>query len=463
MIRSALIIVPHPDDEINLAGGLYDTLYENNIYTTVVVCTNGDYFPEDATKRYYESKKTKKILKYQEIIYLGYGDGYQNKHIYDAAYDEMVISHCGRSHTYCGGDGYEYCYKKTGKHHSYTYGNLKEDIRSIILDTRADLIICVDIDSHVDHRCISLIFDECIGEILKNDNYKPYILKGFAYNGVWFGPDDFFDDEIKPASIVLKPGEDIKKKVFPYYWHDRVRIKSSKKSQSLLFWANPIFKALKANKTQCDYYKVGFCALSSFPRIANPDSCYWYRNPYNLSLSSDIDVSSGNAQYLNDFMLLRPGGFISEDLSVNSIGWKPDVSDKEPRINIKFPHLCSLEKIVIFQNYDSKICNLRIKTDGGYENEFNCSNSCVIEILLPSVKSSVLTITFLSFNSNLTINEIECYNDQGGFPWKDTPFVEYIDTCERRNYIVVRIVKVLFKIFVRFVLLSSRIKSKLNN
>ena len=460
MIKKALIFVPHPDDEINLAGGIIETLYNNGVHTTVVISTNGDCVPENTSKRYYEALKAQKVLKYQELIFLGYGDGYIGTHIYDAKENEVVQSISGNTKTYCAGNIPEFYYSKTQVHHDYVKANYKEDIKSVIYEQRADLIICVDIDAHLDHKCLSLLFDECMGELLKSEcQYRPIILKGFAYNGVWSGPSDFFDVEIKPSTIVLLKGESIERKCFPYLWEDRIRLKCSSKSQSYNLLNNTIFKALWAHKTQSDYYKVGFCALSKFPKIANPDSCYWYRNPYNWALYSQIEVTSGDAHYLNDFILAKPRKTIAEDLAVESLGWTPGNDDKEPTITITFPRQICLSEIRIYNNMDSKICRVWVKLDTGYEAEYKCKEGIIHSISIPSVRTNRIWLKVFALDNRISINEIECYENNMGFPWKDFPVEQYIDNKVKRSKFFSYVVGSIYKIIIKIVLLFSLIKS----
>jgi LmbE family N-acetylglucosaminyl deacetylase len=47
-----LVLVPHPDDEINVAGNLFKWFKEAKAHVTVAIVTNGDYI----------SALTKKIL-----------------------------------------------------------------------------------------------------------------------------------------------------------------------------------------------------------------------------------------------------------------------------------------------------------------------------------------------------------------------------------------------------------------
>lgn len=88
-MEKILIIVPHEDDEINLAGGLiYSLKNKDNVYVTFV--TNGDFIYK-AKYRYMEAIKSLGILgvKKDNIIFLGYADqAYdQSNHMYNSEKD----------------------------------------------------------------------------------------------------------------------------------------------------------------------------------------------------------------------------------------------------------------------------------------------------------------------------------------------------------------------------------------
>ena len=50
MIKSVLIIVPHQDDDLNVAGCLLDQLGNARIPIDVCFVTNGDYFHAETTR-----------------------------------------------------------------------------------------------------------------------------------------------------------------------------------------------------------------------------------------------------------------------------------------------------------------------------------------------------------------------------------------------------------------------------
>ena len=456
MVETALIIVPHPDDEINLAGGVLGLLHDSGVRTTVLICTNGDYMGERAAQRISEARKTQGLFGYDELIFLGYGDTYVGTHVYDMRDNAVATSHAGHRETYVAGDEREYCLDRTGRHHAYTRENYKNDMRDVVLEKRADLIICIDLDRHPDHRCVSLLFDECMGEILKwNQSYRPIILKGFAYNGVWFGPHDFFDTPVKPTSVLLEEGRTIEEECFPYDWKQRIRVKSDDRTQSLKLWRNPVFKALWYQNTQNDYSRLGYCALNRFPKVANPDCCYWYRNTCNLALSARVEVSSGDAVYLNDFMLAVPENSLSDDLCHHSRGWTPDAEDKLPTVSLLFQRPVRLSHIVIYQNSDSALEVVTVKTDNGDETRCQCTHGNVVTIGLPAqgegttlpATTTRLTLRMDSYD-NLVINEIECYEQDSGFPWDKVPFCMYDGRPATRNRLFAFLAERCFKALV---------------
>ena len=43
MIRNVLVIVQHPDDELNIDGFLFESLIENNVGIFILCVTKGDF------------------------------------------------------------------------------------------------------------------------------------------------------------------------------------------------------------------------------------------------------------------------------------------------------------------------------------------------------------------------------------------------------------------------------------
>lgn len=95
-----LVLVPHPDDEINVAGNLFKWFKEAKAHVTVTIVTNGDYISALTKKRQEEALNAKRILGYENLVYLGYGDGYKGVHLYHNEGNTVVESVAGFSSTY---------------------------------------------------------------------------------------------------------------------------------------------------------------------------------------------------------------------------------------------------------------------------------------------------------------------------------------------------------------------------
>jgi len=199
MGKKLLLVVPHQDDEIFVGGGLLRIFAKSKDYEIYVVfTTNGDFFPEEGEIRLKESLRvlTKLyVIPEKNIFFLGYGDGWQgSKHLYNLQGTQRAASICGRRETYGITEHGDYRWIKSGRHSVYCRDNFKADMKELMSDIMADIIIAVDYDKHPDHKAASLMAEECIGELLKEiPDYRPIVLKRYAYDGVWKGKADFFD------------------------------------------------------------------------------------------------------------------------------------------------------------------------------------------------------------------------------------------------------------------------------
>ena len=462
MIKTALVIVPHPDDEINLAGGLFPFMHENDIQCTVVFCTNGDSDPLYAKKRYLEVLKAKAVLRYDDVVFLGYGDGLNISHIYDLPDNDIAVSTCGKIETYSTGNTPEYCFQKEHIHRKYTRSNLKNDIKSVVLDKLADLIICVDNDCHYDHRCVSLLFDEAIGEILKcNHNYRPLILKGFAYMGTWAGIDDFFTTWIQPVHPTVDGKSYDEACVYPYLWSERVRIQNHKCSTTMKLWKNTFLNSILAHLSQSRYASANDNAFTKFSRIANPESCYWYRRVDNLCLNATISVTSGELGSLNDFKLADTISIGYENFYDKEIGWKPDENDLRKEVIINFGVKRKLKLIKIYQGVRTRIEEIDISTiEGETIHYINPTPDISVVKIILNLQTVELKLKFHS-TDRICIHEIECFDSLDKKEWLFSPFIQYVDRRERNPIIITKVFGYLYHIISYYLILIKKIPIKI--
>lgn len=444
MIKSALIIAPHPDDEINIAGTIIGQLVANDISVHIVFTTYGDYYPKVVQKRITEAMKVARVFKLlpSSYTFLGYGDGWKEKHIYHSA-DNPVISKAGKKESYGMAEIEDYRYKKSGYHSKYTKKHYLNDIKEVILSSLPELIICVDYDSHPDHRACSLIFEEALHDILvhKND-YTPIVLKKFAYLSVWKGPDDYFDGIPKESLPIDSKGNQVQWGCVPYDWNNRIRFKVPEELLRLDFWNNPIFKAANIYKSQ----QAKIC----FPRMVNTDATYWYRKTNSLTYKANITASTGNPKGLNDFKLIDSEEIMSNTQAYNSSQgcvWLPDENDKEPWISIELLHEEDVEEITIYQDMTSFGIGIKIEIDdhkviGCYTLIEELCNRITFE---KSIRCSKIKISIVENSAMARITEIEIYKDKLEFPWNEVPFEKYVDEVNgRRNSSICKMAKFLY-------------------
>jgi len=288
-----LILAPHADDEINIAGNMILTLAAAKAEIFVAYSTNGD-FEQSADTRAKEAVEALKILGVprERIIFLGYGDGHKLS-------DKPTQSPASHVETYAAQGFVDYAKKTFGHHSHYTRQNFKRDLKSLLLELRANIIFCVDFDSHTDHRTLSILFEETLGEILSERNdYRPEVYKKFAYATAFTAAPDFYEPNLL-STRKPKLGEtdtydfDLIDRA-NYVWKNRVRFPVMH-SQPLLK-GNPIAEAIFAHKSQRNEWN----AL----RIINSDEIFFERRTDSQTFSAQVTATSGDAFKVRDFKIL---------------------------------------------------------------------------------------------------------------------------------------------------------------
>lgn len=363
-----LIIVPHQDDEINIAGSMIVQLIKRNMDVNILYTTNGDYHSYEGPIRLKECICCLNLLGVPEknIYFLGYGDTWKGKrHIYNSDDDELLLSMAGRDETYGLPTHPEYRYIKSGIHSKYTRNNFKSDMRDVILDIMPTVIICVDFDWHWDHRAASLIFEEIMGELLQERNdLKPIVMKKFAYAGVWEGPKDYYTN---PFTHTVLPIDKIDKRyeldVPSYKWNRRIRFQVPSEAKTPLIKNNILYKAACKQKSQMIRFTID--------RICNDDMTYFLRRTDSLTYHAKINASSGKVEYLNDFKLIDCTDVYTKRKNVDIFDncvWIPDENDEYRTITFLFEEPKDIESISLYENFDLA-CHI-LETEISFSNGF---------------------------------------------------------------------------------------------
>ena len=432
-IRRAAVIVPHQDDEILIGGAMLVELIRSHDWEVhVIYMTNGDSRGSwEAKIRMQDACNALGFLGLPQkyIHFLGYANRWQgNVHIYNASDEnEILISRSGKDETYGAPVIPEFIYEREKAHHKYTRKNLKIDLKAILKEIFPDLCIVTDLDKHEDHRALSLLSEECIGELIKEErDYSPLVLKRFAYNGVWKGEKDYWEIPHKPTMM----GDGV---AHTYYaWDERIRFAVPRDCRTALLHKNTLFRASKLYRTQYVWTRAA--------GYLNADICFWQRHSDNLALHAEIKVSSGNAEKLNDFKLVDSADVrdsVQQDFSAG--GWSPAAEDMQKEIVILFKESVTVRSIVIYEcsPLNNGISRIKLALDDRFEKEISIEarkrNKIEIEggglTKIKKIKISIME----SYGHIIGISEIEVFDQMKAPEEYGIPADQYIETDEKNS------------------------------
>lgn len=420
--KNIMVLVPHQDDEAIILGGIFEEYVRMGSEITVVYSTNGDYVVPAETRfsesiAYMERMGVKK----ENIIFMGYGDSWKGEHLYNAQPYEIKESSAGHRETYGTADITPF-----GGTKPYTRQNFHDDLKNIILEKRPEIIYCIDYDNHQDHKALSLMFEEVMGEILREEEYQPVIMKAFAYSTAWYGKRDYHDQYNVGATEKIYE-EDFLWENSTYQWSERIRlpIRGDKLARyaanSALFEDLTVFTSQNATKK----------AESMF----NSDKVFWERRSDSLLYSAEIEVSSGAAEKLNDFRLVD-----SIDVKGNQLPedgcWRPDADDKEKKISAILAESSPLHSIVLYDDtsLENNILSIEIVLDDGSVIETGplVPNGSATEISLDGQLTSSFTVEIKEWEgSQPGLTEIEAFSDEKE---ENFPMIKIMDAQENFIY-----------------------------
>lgn len=300
--QHVMVLVPHQDDEVCLAGGVIEQYTAAGSRVSLVYATNGDYHGL-AEVRSREALAAAEVMGIpaEDVYYLGYGDQWQPQgeatHIYFSDDGDAVwTSHYGASATY--GTEAIGCYADS----SYTRSNFCRDLGNLILELRPDVIYCNDYDPHHDHMALDLFFEEVLQELLlREPDYLPTVYKGLCYGTGWYAPDDFAGENLGSAQHPDWAHWD--RLGISYSWDARVRVPMGKENLSPILSENTVFQALSCFESQGGW--------SHARQVLNGDKVFFLRRTDNLLRNAAIYDGTERVTVWNDFKLKDSGNFSS--------------------------------------------------------------------------------------------------------------------------------------------------------
>lgn len=354
--RSVMFIVPHEDDEINMAGATIYGAIQEGLDVYVVFLTNGDYEYTFDVRRNETYQMAKEIgLPQENVIFLGFGDFIGHEIIQNKS--GIITSHANHDKTY----GLDFASLVMNEAQPYSWSGIIQSLIDVMLHFKPDTIIATDYDTHVDHRLCTLTVVSAIEWIIKYTDFRPQFLNGFAYATGYETVDDYYDNNLLSTVINKRalPSNEFSTGNPTLSWTQRLRIPVPCDCREGSLVTNPIFKAMAAHMSQ-EGYKRG-------ARLINGDQVFWRRRTDNLALHAEITVSSGEASYLNDFLHFNIANAKLNSYNPEDYMWIPTIDDMERKVHIAFNKTTVLQVIQLFGNVHNtyNYCSIRIEMSNG--------------------------------------------------------------------------------------------------
>ena len=345
--HSVLLIVPHEDDDVNVAGGVLEQYLAYGSEVRVLFVTNGDYYGNGEVRLAEALVCAARLgIPEENVLFLGYGDQWSDggPHLYNAPDGAVLTSHAGYTAAY-GLPGHPALREGA----AYTRENLLADLESVLTGYRPDVILCVDRDDHIDHAAVSLAFERALGRVLRADpSYAPVVLKGFAYSTAWYAPNDFYArNALSTVCPDTLPGY--------YPWQARVRlpVRADVLSRSLLSSGIKDSLACYASQDAARY------AL----RVSSGDKVFWQRRTDSLTYAAEVTATSGEAGLLTDFLLFDDAD-LAGGRGENAGVWRPDPADPAPSVTVTLPAAQSVDTVVLYGGGDAPLSGQLLLDDG---------------------------------------------------------------------------------------------------
>lgn len=353
--KNVMVVVPHEDDDTNLFGGVFEEYLKYGSTVRVVFVSTGDcYYSGEERMR-----EALRVMDYigipeENIFFLGFGDSWQSRSsIYYGEPNEVVISQHGCTETYALPEHPAY---RDGL--PYTRDNLIDTLISVISEYKPDTIFCSDMDEHIDHRMVSLLFEEALGRLLKTStDYSPVVYKGYTYPTAHYARDDFYAENLhstrQPYNSEYLSDTNL------FRWNDRIRFPVNPACLSRSMYSSRLYHEAELYFSQ--YYR------QIAGRFINGDRVFWQRETSSLLYHADFSASSGETSKLNDFCLLASDDESKKLQAPFTGAWIPDINDEEKTISVQLKVPCNLASVVLYDSYslEDNILDAEIRFPSG--------------------------------------------------------------------------------------------------
>lgn len=416
-VKKALILVPHEDDEINIAGNLIPLLNQMKAAVYVAFLTNGDYeMPADM--RMDEAARSLDVLGVprKNIFFLGYPDTLNYAscgHVYRNE-SQPILTDQGKCEAYGGAGFTDYGYVRFGCHSKYLHRDMFRDVSTLLLDIVPDLVVCVDLDIHADHRALSLLLDEVLCDIFRRfpQKKRPVLLKRFAYSTAYNAVDDYDSSNLKETMCPPKTtGNESLVDASYYVWDERIRIpipQENRVSFLSCYERTSIFEAMLCHDSQRMKLKAG--------RIINSDEVFFSRRTDSASYHARVYATSGNSAYINDFRLNNLIDIDSYGEKFEDYLWIPEEADKEKTLTMRWEKEIPIKAFRFWGNIEGNpIKKIAISFSDGSEyiaGPLPERGKGLMFVLPKTIQSDYCKVKLLETSYGSGLAELEVFSEQ---------------------------------------------------
>ena len=377
--RKVLVLVPHEDDEVNLAFGVIDSFVRGGSDVTVAFLTNGEARIDPAVRNREAVRAAAALgVPAGNLVFLGYADHISDPPLYRGAPEAVRAGEAGYTKTFAVGGFTDYHTARFGEAGAVTLAHAREDLRALLTELRPDVLFVTDEDDHVDHVSLSRILDGVLGDLLRaQSDYRPQVFKGFAYDYAWHGNDDFYGIPLLSAAPAWMPAS----YNACYRWEVRVRFVMPGDYLSYTLRGSRLYGVLRCYDSQNAYAKES--------RLLNGDKVFWERRTDNLALSASLTASSGDALLLKDFLL---EGTAEDPLEGC---WFPDRADASATVTFTWTSPQAISELVF---YDAPapagdVRAVRVRVNGGEPIQYRLTDATGLPCRMALNRAQVRTLS----------------------------------------------------------------------
>ncbi|MEE0649275.1 discoidin domain-containing protein [[Clostridium] scindens] len=367
--KKILVLAPHEDDEMLMAGGVMNRAAEVGDEVKVLLATNGDYNGKSTGKgRIVETINALEVIgvESEDIMFMGYADTgglggaqtYQDSFLYKmyTADDTQVFkSRWGNEYTYGNPNAkQDYHYEVTGEHALYTRKNFLNDLEYAISTYKpTDIYVPSRYDMHFDHAYFDLFAIEAIQNIQAEDpSYNPTLHESIIHSCAGDSNWPIVNSDEKGIRALNMP-EGLEELTM-FNWDERENINVPYAMRQVPFAFNLKDQALRLYTSQ--YYDY----IGSFAKV---NEIFWSRDFSSFAKEAEITASSecANEDRKIDQSAVKAVDGVRDGAAEGLPYDHPRfphaewVSDKETTgawINLEFDNEKEIKKVVLYDRPD---------------------------------------------------------------------------------------------------------------